>query len=111
MRAILVAVLCASVWGCATRSPQPQRFAGSDKYAHMPERTPFDADPAMRAVYLNYYWFGFREGRRGASSSYCDNGHPWYEVQMRGYYDGQTAGLDTWSAVSNRYNDTGHATD
>ena len=106
-----MALLFASVSGCATRSPQPPRFALSSENVPLPEQTPFDDDPAMRAVYLNYYWFGYREGRSGMGSSFCGNGHPWYEVQWRGYTDGQTAGVDNWAAASNRYKDSGHATD
>ena len=111
MRTILLAVLVAFVSGCATRSPQPPHFAVSSENVAVPEQSPFDDDPVMRAVYLNYYWFGYREGRSGIGGSYCGNGHPWYEVQRRGYTDGQTAGMDNWHAASKRFNDSGHATD
>jgi hypothetical protein len=90
----------AFIAGCASHPsefaiPDPPVSSAARATAKLPDRTPFDADPAMRAVYQNYYWLGYAEARMGGASSFCDNGHPWYEVQFRGFSDGQRDGL-TW---------------
>jgi hypothetical protein len=94
----VLALTAASIMiGCAGGGPpKVQPRALPDEPVHLPVATPFDDDPAFRAVYLNYYWFGYSEATRGVGATFCDNGHPWYEVQQRGYSDGQTAGRDQW---------------
>jgi hypothetical protein len=79
---------------CAPASrPSDAYQPTSDPDGLLPSTTPFDGNPAMRAVYQNYYWFGYAEAMRGVGSTFCDNGHPWYDAQRRGFYDGQIEGF------------------
>jgi hypothetical protein len=90
-----VLLLCFGVsLSCAPASrPLDLRQNTGDPEGVLPSTTPFDDDPAMRAVYQNYYWFGYAEAMRGVGSTFCGNGHPWYDAQRRGFYDGQMEGF------------------
>jgi len=59
----------------------------------LPTTTPFDNDPAMRAVYQDYDWLGYAQALRGIGTSFCSSDHPWYLVQFRGFSDGQRDGV------------------
>jgi hypothetical protein len=58
----------------------------------IPDHTPFDTDPARRAVYQHFYWYGYADALAAASSTMCGNDHPWYDAQRTGYYAGQRDG-------------------
>jgi hypothetical protein len=94
---VIVPIICAICFiSCASKSSSSSELRGSDydpADVKLPSTTPFDGDAAMRAVYQNYYWFGYAEALRGFGTTFCGNGHPWYEVQMRGFYDGQRDGF------------------
>jgi len=68
----------------------------------LPAQTPFDNDAAMRAVYQNYYWSGYALALRGIGRSFCDDEHPWYLVQLRGFSDGQRDGFSRKYAKERR---------
>ena len=94
---VIIPIVCAiCIISCAPESPPSSETRVSDydpAKVKLPTTTPFDNDAAMRVVYQNYYWLGYAEALRGVGSSFCDNGHPWYTVQMRGFYDGQLDGF------------------
>ena len=98
MRVSLLALLCiAFPFGCATHSFHPPSPSADPANVRMPVQTPYDNDPAMRAVYLNYYWFGYHDGMRGVTGSFCGNNHPWYDVQRDGISDGYRDGIAAFS--------------
>jgi hypothetical protein len=90
---LTVLVIAISLCGCTSESAPyavpdtPRRF--DSQSVHFPDRTPYDREPTLRAVYQNYYWFGYADGLLMRGTTFCDNSHPWYEIQTRGYYDGQ----------------------
>jgi hypothetical protein len=93
---VIVPIVCAICFvSCTSKSPSSE-LRGSDydpADVRLPSTTPFDGDAAMRAIYQNYYWLGYAEALRGVGTTFCGNGHPWYDVQLRGFYDGQLAGF------------------
>jgi hypothetical protein len=94
--AVIVPMLCAVCLVSCSPKSAPSELQGSHydpADVKLPSTTPFDDDAAMRAVYQNYYWFGYAEALSGIGSTFCGNGHPWYAVQMRGFYDGQVDGF------------------
>jgi hypothetical protein len=59
----------------------------------MPTTTPYDDDVERRAVYREWYWFGYKQGLAGVGSTYCGTDHPMVDVQVKGYYAGQRDGM------------------
>jgi hypothetical protein len=94
--------------GCATHTA-PESAGYGNRRARlarrevpMPTTTPFDTDSTQRAVYREWYWFGYTEGLSGTTSSFCGSEHPWNDAQFSGHSDGNRDGITVF------FKETGH---
>jgi len=79
-----IGLYCASGWWFIMRLSVP-----------LPRTTPFDGNPAERAIYLKKFDEGFRSGMLCRFNTYCFAP----QDEEFGFLDGQNAGLEVWYRV------------
>jgi hypothetical protein len=99
MRHLILMTLALAVAGCASRSTPPSaaeqayRAEVAARPVPLPATTPFEGDAQRRTVYLEWYWFGYKEALGGAGSSFCGSQHPLNDAQFKGHTDGNRDGM------------------
>jgi hypothetical protein len=100
-------VACLTLIGCASHRKANDQLS-FEAYQHaldavattpvaLPERTPYDSDPAGKERYLASYREGYRTGLTGYYITPQFDGGPYHRERVAGYYSGLSAGWQLWS--------------
>ena len=102
IKIFILEIVARAMAGCSacrtipSRDDRAQRAELAARAVPLPTVTPFERDTARRTVYLEWYWFGYKEGILGGGSSFCGNGHPYYDAQFKGHRDGNRDGINAY---------------
>lgn len=109
MNRLILITVAVAVAGCASDSTPPpaaqQAYHGQiiNRPIPLPTTTPFENDAERRTVYLEWYWFGYKEALGGATSSFCGSEHPMNDAQFKGHSDGNRDGINEYfKAIASR---------
>lgn len=77
-------------------APVPALAASEEVAVPLPAQTPFDGNPKVRAIYLEYYAMGYRFAASDYASPGCmcdsEGDAERYEAAWNGFYAGKEAG-------------------
>jgi hypothetical protein len=102
MKHLILITVAVAVAGCASQSASPSaahqtyRAAIAARPVPLPTTTPFEHDAERRTVYLEWYWFGYKEALGGTTSSFCGSEHPMNDAQFKGHSDGNRDGINEY---------------